>query len=406
MEERKLSEMSMDDLLEFVEEHSFDMPESLKYDWETPLENPRLLENKEEKEDTKNNNLNYYFWDTSSTDKWVELYSFEIWELIWLKKHLKSKIVNQDEVIEKYVSNFMLNIYRNENNKNNLWVFVNIWPSWSGKNYVIEQMRDYLDFAVEVIDCSQYHYVELSSLMWATDWYSSWTESLMESIYDKAKGKDKKIFLIFDEIEKAQTSENWNFSTFLNSIMNIIWTQSWTTKNNSTKLFFSNFVFIFNTNIWFDSYKTDIQTKRIGFDIWEVEKKEKEYKLNIKDFEYLLKHKFKINVSTFNRLKKGDNFIIFNEMNKEIFKKFAKRKYYELLWELINNFWPNPFPTFEDYISKFKKIDLTKGFRWLNEIIFTEIKLDIIKNIVYKDYFTMSANAEKRLEKEKKLNLN
>lgn len=29
------------------------MPESLKYDWETPLENPRLLENKEEKEDNK-----------------------------------------------------------------------------------------------------------------------------------------------------------------------------------------------------------------------------------------------------------------------------------------------------------------------------------------------------------------
>lgn len=41
-------------------------------------------------------------------------------ELLELERYLKIKIIGQNHVIDQYISNFMLNTYRNENNDKNL----------------------------------------------------------------------------------------------------------------------------------------------------------------------------------------------------------------------------------------------------------------------------------------------
>lgn len=164
------------------------------------------------------------------------LYSFKIEEIIDLEKYLKSKIFGQDEIIDQYINYFMLNTYRNENNDKNLWIFFNFWPSWTWKNYIMELIGDKLDFWVFLIDLSQYHYVEISTLLWATDWYTSDNNSVLETIADLSRDKGWKMILIFDEIEKWIDSINWNINTFFTWIMNIINSKKVYTKNNNKEI--------------------------------------------------------------------------------------------------------------------------------------------------------------------------
>lgn len=320
------------------------------------------------------------------------LYSFKIEELLELERYLKIKTLGQNHIIEQYISNFMLNTYRNENNDKNLGVFFNFWASGSGKNYLCELIAEKLDFWIFNIDVSQYHYIELNSILWATDGYSNNDNSIMESVNNIARKHNWKMILLFDEIEKGMNSENWNINTFFTTIMNIINNKEVYTKNNSIKIDLSNFIFIFNSNLGYDQYENKLMNNynKIWFDIWENKKTKIEKKNIDSDFiEDYFKNKLKINISVFNRLNRWNNFFFFNHLKKSLFNEYLEKEFRNLKIELCYNFniaWEK-LPNLDKFKDKIKKFDYTKGFRWINDIIYIEIKLFIMKNYIFKNQF-------------------
>lgn len=319
------------------------------------------------------------------------LYSFKIEELLELEKYLKIKILWQNHVIDQYISNFMLNTYRNENNDKNLWVFFNFWPSWSGKNYIMELISEKLNFWYYIIDMSQYHFVEINSLLWATDWYSS-NDSIMENINNIAEKYDWKLILIFDEVEKWMNTENWNINTFFTTIMNIINNKEVYTKNNSIKVDLSNFIFVFNSNLWYDQYENKVMNNynKIWFDLWQNKKvKTEKKKVNSEFIEDYFKNKLKINISVFNRLKRWNNFFFFNPLKSSLFKEYFEREFRNLKIELCYNFdvsWEK-LPNLDKFSDKIKSFDYTEWFRWIRNIIYIEIKIFLMKNYIFKNQF-------------------
>jgi len=239
---------------------------------------------------------------------------------------------------------------------------------------------------------SQYHYVEVSSLLWATDGYTSDNSSILEHIWTLSLAHKWKMILIFDEIEKGKTTENGNINTFFTWIMNIINNQKIYTKNNNQEVDLSNFIFVFNSNIGYDEYEQQkINYNKIWFNIGENKKLENEKpKIDEKYIENLLKNKMKINISVFNRLKKWNNFFFFNHLNKSLFEEYLKKKYSELQLELKNNFWNNKIPNLSYFHEKIVNFDYTKGFRWINDLIYIDFKLYIMKNVIYKKYFNIN----------------
>ena len=319
------------------------------------------------------------------------LYSFKIDELIKLEKYLKIKLIWQDHIIDQYMSNFLLNTYRNENNDKNLWVFFNFGPSWSWKNYIMELIAEKLDFWIYILDLSWFNYIEISSILWATDGYSN-NDSIMENISNIAQNHDWKMILIFDEIEKWLNTENWNITTFFNCIMNIINNKEVYTKNNSLKIDLSNFIFIFNSNIWFDEYENKLMNNhnKIWFNVWE--NKQIEPEKNIIDSWYIenyFKNELKINISVYNRLHRWDNFFFFNSLNKKILKEYFIKEFRNLKVELCYNFqfMRDKLPDISLFKDKIKNFDYTTWFRWINNLIYIEIKLFLIKNYIFKKNF-------------------
>lgn len=368
----KEKEKKFDDVIEFWQVR---FKEIDKWNWEIEYVEA------EKPKDIKNNKKNI---DES-------LYSFKIEELLELEKYLKIKILGQNHIIDQYISNFMLNTYRNENNDKNLWVFFNFWPSGSGKNYIMELIAEKLNFWYYIIDMSQYHFVEINSLLWATDWYSS-NDSIMENINNIAEKYDWKLILIFDEIEKWMNTENWNINTFFTTIMNIINNKEVYTKNNSTKVDLSNFIFVFNSNLWYDQYESKIMNNynKIWFDLWQNKKiKTEKKKVNSEFIEDYFKNKLKINISVFNRLKRWNNFFFFNPLKSSLFKEYFEREFRNLKIELCYNFditWEK-LPNLEKFKDKIKNFDYTQWFRWIRNIIYIEIKIFLMKNYIFKNQF-------------------
>lgn len=365
-------EEKFDDVIDFKEVR---FTEVNKWNWEIEYvewEKPKHLKNnKKVKNDT--------------------LYSFKMDELIELERYLKIKIIGQNHVIDQYISNFMLNTYRNENNDKNLGVFFNFWPSWSWKNYIMELIAEKLNFWYYIIDMSQYHFIELNSLLWATDWYSS-NDSIMENINDIAKKHDWKLILVFDEIEKWMVTENWNINTFFTTIMNIINNKEVYTKNNSRKIDLSNFIFVFNSNLGYDEYENKLMNSynKIWFDIGQNKKtKTEKKKIDSWYIEDYFKNKLKINISVFNRLNRWNNFFFFNPLKSNQFKEYFEKEFRNLKIELCYNFditWDR-LPNLENFKDKVKKFDYSQWFRWIRNIIYIEIKLFLMKNYIFKSQF-------------------
>lgn len=318
-----------------------------------------------------------------------ELYSFNLDELKELEKYLKSKVFGQDEIIEKYINHFMLNTYRTKNNERNLWVFFNFWPSWTWKNFLMELIAEKLWFWIYVIDNSQNSSCEASTFLGATDWYSSNEKSIFESINDIAKETSWKMLVLIDEQEKAIDSNNSDLNTFFTAIMNIINNKVVYTKNNSTKINLSNYIFVFNSNLWFDDYNEDTLNKnKIWFDVDNTNKiVENTKKVDTKYIENYFKKELKINISVFNRLKTWDNFFFFNNLNKKHFDDYLNKKFKELKIELSYNLWIEykKLPNLDHYKDKIKSFDYSRWFRWIDQLLYNEIKLDMMTNYIFKN---------------------
>lgn len=316
-----------------------------------------------------------------------KLYSFKVDELVELEKYLKSKIIGQNHIIEEYINSFLLNTYRDDSNSKNLWIYFNFWPSWAGKNYIWELISKKLDFWFYNYSLSSTYYVEATSLLWSTDWFSVSNSSIFEHI-ENISSKKKATIIIFDEIEKWVSSENWNLSTFFTAIMNIIDNRYVNTKNSNIEIDQANFIFVFNSNIWYDEYESNENTNKIWFNIWENNIVSK---VNI-DADYIenyFKNKQKINISVFNRLKRWNNFFFFNSLEKSLFEEYFEKEYNNLKSELCYNFdysreqLPNVW-LFQDKINNF---DYTKWYRWINDIVHIETKLFLMKNYIFKNQF-------------------
>lgn len=100
-----------------------------------------------------------------------------------------------------------------------------------------------------------------------------------------------------------------------------------------------------------------------------------------------MKNYMKINISVFNRLKKWNNFFFFNPLKQSLFDDYLIKKYNELQQELKQNFWNKKIPNLSHFNEKINKFDYTKWFRGINDLIFIEFKLHIMKNVIFKKYF-------------------
>lgn len=317
-----------------------------------------------------------------------ELYSFKIEEIIKLRKYLKSKIYGQDNIIDQCMDLFLMNIYRTHNNSNHLNTIIQAGNSWTGKNFLWELIARKLDFTIEIIDLSQYHYIEIASLTGVTQWYNnSSEESIIENIYNKSK--NGKVIIIFDELEKWKKSENWDINTFFTWIMNLIWGKEIRTKDTNKHIIMSNTIFVFNTNIWFDTFqRKETNRNKIWFDIWN-NSNNKEIKIKI-DADYIkdyFKNTLKINVSTYNRLIRSNNVFVFNNLKKTILDEYKINKYEELKKEISENLGIdyNKLPSIDYFENMFRNYDLSRAFRGLNDIIFIDIKLYLIKKYWFKN---------------------
>lgn len=356
------------------------------------------IENFKDKDDVENN-WNIEDEDFKISDEEFEnleiktdMYSFNYKELMDLKKYLKTKIFGQNDIIDQVIDNLLMNTYRTQNNDKNLWTFLQFWPSWSGKNYLWQLIAEKLWFAYQVIDVSSMHFVEMSSLLWVTSGYWNWDQSILENIYEKSISNWKKAILIFDEFDKWQVTDNADCAKFLMSLMSILDSKKVRTKDTNVDIYLSNFIFVFNSNYGFDNFKIEKkESKKIWFeteDKNEIKKTVKQEKnsITIQDIEYYFKRILRVQVSVYNRLKKSNNIFIFNELERKILEKYKNEKYEELKQEISQHMWVDlkKLPNIEKFWDKFKNYDITRWYRWLNTIIYEEIKLSLIKKYWFK----------------------
>lgn len=330
--------------------------------------------------------------DVKDYEEENEIYSFQIKELMDLKKYLKTKIFGQNHIIDQIVDNLLMNTFRTQNNDRNLWVFLQFGPSWSWKNYLWELIWEKLGFWYEIIDLSAMHFIEITSLLWVTSGYGNGNDSIFENIYETSLKHDKKCIIIFDEFDKWQVTDNADCAKFLMSLMSILWSKKVKTKDTNMEILLSNFIFVFNSNHWFDNFKIEENITKIGFDIEEKKKKQNKSESNtvsIHDIENYFKKDLKVQVSVYNRLKTTNNILIYNQLEKKILDNYKKEKFNELKNEISTYMWvkKDKLPSLDKYYEKFKNYDIKRWFRGLNDIIFQEIKLELIKKYWLKSQF-------------------
>jgi ATP-dependent Clp protease ATP-binding subunit ClpA len=203
--------------------------------------------------------------------------------------------------------------------------------------------------------------------------------------------------VIIDEIEKGQISKwggaAWDLSSFLQNFMNIIQV-NWKiyTKNNNTEINMDNWMFIFNSNLGFDkfSFDEDNTNRKIWFAINDKKERKKVKEIDIftaEDFEMILKKNYWVSVSVMNRLKKWNNFFIFNEISRKTYFKHIDRRYNELIDELKETYWNYKYPSLEYFEKYFSEFDFRQWFRGINDIIDITIKWKILKEIIFKDFY-------------------
>lgn len=315
-----------------------------------------------------------------------EPYFFEKRDLETLYIHLKNVIKWQDEVIMQYIKNFHLYLYRWKNNENNLWSFWQFWPSGTGKNFVLEEIAKVLWFETHIIDLSSYFYVEMSSLFWSASGFNTWEDAIMQWIYEKAVKNDWKMILVFDEIEKWKISENWSFAGFLSSIMNMLHNKEMELKNINKTINFQNFIFVFNSNMWFDNFDEEkVNTRKIWFDMWddisEIKKTdEKKHSITAEKIKNMFKNDYKVSVSVYNRLFRWDNILIFNPISLQEAEKFFESEFVKMTDELKNNMRLKKEFDIEKYRHHIENYDILKGYRGVKDIVHTTIKSEIMNN--------------------------
>lgn len=116
-------------------------------------------------------------------------FEFSLELIEWLEKHLKSRIIGQDNAINKITDVFTRSIIRTNNIPLSLSL---IWSSWIWKSMIFKEISNYLNkktwsFKITTIDCSKLYANEITTtLFWVSSWFT-WSDNkcLLETIYEE-----------------------------------------------------------------------------------------------------------------------------------------------------------------------------------------------------------------------------
>lgn len=223
-------------------------------------------------------------------------------KLATLEKHLKKRVIGQDEAVSA-VARAIRRARAGLNDQSRpLWSFLFLWPTWVGKTELAKTLAEFLfndEKAMIRLDMSEYmerHTV--SKLIWSPPWYIGHEEwgQLTEAVRRKPYS-----VILFDEIEKAHPDV---FNVLLQLLDDGHLTDSkWRTVN------FKNTIIILTSNIWSDKILETLQS-------WDEDKKTREalHKELMQDLYSYFRPEF------INRL---DDVITFNPISESVLQKIV-----------------------------------------------------------------------------------
>lgn len=322
-------------------------------------------------------------------------YNFNLELIEWLRKELKKSVIWQDDIIDDIIEqNFFKELLRIE--KRPFSPLILFGNSGTGKNLIFKTIWNYLNketwsFQTTVFDCSTIYASEIwPSLFGVSQWFKSNSSEkcLLESIYEKILDEDSTVgghIIIFSEIEKMKGYYNKsNFELLFNTVFQLIeeWECLINTVEGKIKIEFNNFIFCFDSNMFFEwDYKKQEEDK-----IWfSIEKKESndsiqtitknELKENIKSLlPNSIYNRIKHNIYVMNNFKKEDLFKIYSIEHEKVinsFNKYLDKQGIDAqLWLVPNK---------KDFENAMNNIDESEWARYFRFYCENKLRIDIIK---------------------------
>lgn len=193
----------------------------------------------------------------------------EVEKLSWLKDHLQTYVLWQDEAVTEVVKAIQRNRLSAVDRNRPMGSFLFLWASWVGKTYIAKLIAsEYFNDEKALIRVDMSEFMEkhsVSKLIGSAPGYVGYDEWWM--LTEQVRRKPYSVVL-FDEIEKASRD-------VLNVLLQIL--DEWHLKDNKWRMIdFKNTVIILTSNIWSDEFGKKQAT--IGFaDGSEWEKEDKKF---------------------------------------------------------------------------------------------------------------------------------
>ena len=297
--------------------------------------------------------------------------SSEIESLKSFDKTLKSKILWQDDIVEKVVKAIIRNRLSISERNKPIASFLFLWPSWVWKTYMAKLLaQEYFHDTNALIRLDMSEYMEkinASKLIWSAPWYvwyDQWwvlTEAVRRKPYS---------VVLFDEIEKASPE-------VLNILLQIL--DEWELKDNKwNKIDFKNTIIILTSNIWSEEFEKDIAS------VWFAVKWNK---IDDSQFDVSKERALETikNLLPLELLNRFDYILAFKPLTKLLLEQIFEQKYIEFadLWK------KKKWITIPKLTSKQIKQRISKLYkpelwaRCIEKYIYNELETDIIyKNIL------------------------
>jgi hypothetical protein len=322
-------------------------------------------------------------------------FNFDIELINWLEKHLKSKVIGQDEVIDQIIDIFTKNMIKwNDEPSLNFSLF---WKSWIWKSLIIKEMSKYLNketwsFETTVIDCSKLYTAELSTtLYWVSEWFSDWNpKGIIYNIINNMEQSDDRIWghiLVLSEVDKLKWEYNKdNIIAFFETIMQLFEERfhlvNWIKWKTNIDLW--NFIIAIDTNLYLDKQIEQENENKIWFNINENNTEKKTNNISKQDI--LNNLKSILPISVYNRIYSW--IIRMNDLWWELLWSIFKIEYKKIVND-INYYISKNWLNIKEFLTEAKKEDYNKMLKNLKESEWARgirnycnntLKLNIIKN--------------------------
>lgn len=315
-------------------------------------------------------------------------------KIIWLTAYLQSKIIGQEELIEKIKQLLITGAMFRVGWDTPINVSICIGPSWVWKNYLWQSVANYLDIPIDIIDLSTYQEYELSSLIgWVGAWWvGNDKESVFEKIFTREVTRTWNIvpswIILIDEFDKVIDYKSWKYSAvkqLFSVLMNVFESASCIKTKSGSEMNFSNYFIVLCWNLFLDE-KQSHKPKKIGFNTsekqnWSCESEFIEDAVSYIEKEAYIVEKFKSIVpnSVYSRIQ--NNICIFNELKEDDYDKIIEIEYNSMIYNIRDSIWyvNVEFPDWTEYKDEIKQnIDKALWMRNIRNIINSEILQKII----------------------------